>query len=148
MANARQILSRKATGPRGSEVIMIGPDGSALDAARLMNEHHIGSLLVIDQGKLVGIFTERDIMRRIVAERRDPETTLVGEVMTGTVACAAPHTAYTELCSVMRQKQIRHLPVLDGETVVGMISIGDLNRVDHDEQERTILYLEQFISRA
>lgn len=142
MANARQILSEKSR----HEVISVGPAASVLEAARMMNEHHIGSLVVLEGARLQGIFTERDVMRRVVAEGRNPDTTPVGDVMTHPVACAAPHTAYTELCTVMRKKRIRHLPVVEDDQVLGMISIGDLNRADHDDQVKTIKYLEQFMS--
>jgi len=141
MANAQQIIDRK-----GGEVFTVDPGASVLEAARLMNRHHIGSLVVVVDGKLAGIFTERDVMRRVVAKQRDAEKTEVRDVMTYPVACAAPHTAYSELCTVMREKKIRHLPVVDGNRVIGMISIGDLNRADHEQQERTIRYLEQFMS--
>jgi len=143
MPNADQILKRK-----GSEVISIEPGATVLDAAQAMNEHHIGSLVVLAQGKLVGIFTERDVMRRVVAEQRDPAKTTVKDVMTHPVACAAPQTAYAELCAVIRDKRIRHLPVVDGDEVVGMISIGDLNRAESSDQAQTIRYLEQYISVA
>ena len=142
MANARRILSEKSK----SDVISVGPAASVLEAARIMNEHHIGSLVVLKGDRLQGIFTERDVMRRVVAEGRDPDTTLVRDVMTHPVACATPDTAYTELCTVMREKRIRHLPVVEDDVVLGMISIGDLNRADHDDQEKTIKYLEQFMS--
>jgi len=141
MPNAQRIIEQK-----GSEVISIGPDATVLEAASLMNEHRIGSVLVLARGKLVGIFTERDVMRRVVAEELDPATTRVEDVMTKSVACAAPHTTYGELCTVMREKRIRHLPVMDGRKVIGMISIGDLNRVDQAEQEQTIMYLSQYMS--
>jgi len=142
MANARQILSEKSK----QEVISVGPAASVLEAARMMNEHHIGSLVVLERDRLQGICTERDVMRRIVAKGKNPDTTRVRDAMTHPVACAAPHTAYTELCTVMREKRIRHLPVVEDGKVLGMISIGDLNRADHDDQEKTIKYLEQFMS--
>ncbi|MBT8486730.1 MAG: CBS domain-containing protein [Phycisphaerales bacterium] len=141
MANAKQIIDRK-----GGKVIGIEPTESVLKAAQLMNRHHIGSLVVIDDHRLAGIFTERDVMRRVVAKQRDAAETPVSAVMTKSVAVAAPHTTYGELCAVMREKKIRHLPVVDGDEVIGVISIGDLNRVDHNEQERTIQYLEQYMS--
>ena len=143
MPNARHILAGK-----GRTLISTGPDTTALDAARLMNDHHIGSLVVVSEGRLIGIFTERDVMRRLVAAHRDPASTLVREVMTTPVACATPDTPTAELQATMREKRIRHLPVVEGGRVVGMISIGDLNRVEHEVQERTILYLEQYMSVA
>ena len=76
----------------------------------------------------------------------DPEKTQVQDVMTFPVACAAPHTPYAELCTGMRKKKIRHLPVVEDDKVIGMVSIGDLNRAAHDEQQQTIRYLQQFMS--
>ena len=141
MANAQQIISEK-----DGNVVTVEPGTSVLAAARLMNRHHIGSLVVVQDSKLSGIFTERDVMRRVVAKQRDAEKTQVQDVMTFPVACAAPHTPYAELCTVMREKKIRHLPVVENDKVIGMVSIGDLNRADHDEQQQTIRYLQQFMS--
>jgi CBS domain-containing protein len=85
-------------------------------------------------------------MRRVVASQTAPATTKVSEVMTTPVACATPETTSEELRAVMREKRIRHIPVVDGGKVMGMVSIGDLNRTDSDVQEQTILYLEQYMS--
>jgi CBS domain-containing protein len=141
MANAQQILAAK-----GTDVVSIGPEATVLEAAQLMNERHIGSLIVLKDNKLVGIFTERDVMRRIVSEQQDPSKTAVGDVMTSPVACAAPGTTTAEISATMREKRIRHLPVVDGTTVIGMVSIGDINRTENSAAERTIQYLEQYIS--
>ncbi len=141
MATAEQLIAIK-----GAAVASLPPTATVLEAAQLMNDRHIGSVLVISRNELVGIFTERDVMRRIVAEERSPATTTLDEVMTHQVACAAPHTRLDEIRAVMRQKRIRHVPVVDDRRVVGMISIGDLNKADHDGQAETILYLEQYMS--
>jgi CBS domain-containing protein len=141
MATAEQLIAAK-----GGTVAALPPAATVLDAAQLMNERHIGSVLVIDRGRLVGIFTERDVMRRVVAEERLPHETALEEVMTREVAIAAPHTTLDEIRMVMRDRRIRHLPVLDGTRVIGVISIGDVNRADHDVQEQTIRYLEQYTS--
>jgi CBS domain-containing protein len=141
MATAEQLIAIK-----GTSVAALPPSATVLAAAQLMNELHIGSVLVVDHDRLVGIFTERDVLRRIVAEERSPHETTLEEVMTRQVACAAPHTTLNEIRAVMRDQRIRHVPVLDGTRVAGMISIGDLNKAEHDVQEQTILYLEQYIS--
>ena len=114
--------------------------------SQLMNDRRIGSVLVIDDDRLVGIFTERDVMRRVVAEQRDPASTTLAEVMTSPVACGAPHTTLNELRTVMRRRKIRHIPIVRGRRALGMISIGDLNQAEHDVQEQTISYLEQYMS--
>jgi CBS domain-containing protein len=141
MANAQQILARK-----DGNVVMIDPDATVLDAARMMNEHRIGSLVVAVDGELAGIFTERDIMRRVVADQKDPARTRVREVMTTPVACATPQTTSDELAITMREKRIRHIPVIDDGKVVGMVSIGDINRAQHHVHEQTISYLQQYMS--
>jgi len=141
MATAQQFVARK-----GEPVASLPPGATVLEAANLMNDRHIGSVLVIDRNRLVGIFTERDVLRRVVAAQRSARKTVLSEVMTEQVACAAPHTTLDEIRSVMREQRIRHVPVVDGDRVTGMISIGDLNKADHDGQERTIQYLEQYMS--
>ncbi len=143
MGTAEQLISAK-----GDSVASLQPEATVLDAARLMNDRHIGSVMVISRGRLMGIFTERDVMRRVVAEQRDPATANLGDVMTSPVACAAPHTRLDEIRQVMRDRHIRHMPVLDGRKVIGMVSLGDLNKAVHDGQAETISYLEQYISVA
>ena len=100
--------------------------------------------------KLAGIFTERDVLLRIVAEKRDPASTRLSEVMTKQVICAAPHSPLDEVRMVMHEKRIRHIPVVDddGSTILGMISIGDLNKVTLQAQAETIRYLKQYMSVA
>ena len=141
MATAEHLIAVK-----GGSIASLGPAATVLDAAQLMNDRHIGSVLVIDNDRLVGIFTERDVLRRIVADQRDPASTPLSEVMTSPVACGAPHTTLNELRTVMRRRKIRHIPIVKGRRVLGMISIGDLNKADHDGQVETIRYLEQYIS--
>lgn len=141
MATAEQLTAIK-----GGAIASLPPQATVLEAAQLMNDRHIGSVLVTEGNQLVGIFTERDVLRRVVAERRDPATTTVADVMTSPVACAAPHTTLDEIRTVMRDKRIRHVPVVNGGGVLGMISLGDLNKAEHDGQVETIRYLEQYMS--
>jgi CBS domain-containing protein len=101
---------------------------SVRQATWLMNDHAIGSLLVIAGDRLEGIFTERDVLRRVVAEGRSPDVTSVGEVMTRDVICCSPGDAVEEVADVMRSRRVRHVPVVDaGNRVVGLVSIGDVN---------------------
>jgi len=143
MGTAQSMLATK-----NHALATLPPDASVLEAAKLMNDRHIGSVLVLQDGALVGIFTERDVMRRVVAAGRAPDATPLAKVMTTPVACAAPETTCDELRKVMREKRIRHVPVIDGgsRAVLGMISIGDLNRAEIDVQVETIRYLEQYMS--
>jgi CBS domain-containing protein len=141
MATAEQLINLK-----GSTVASLPPTASVLEAAQLMNERQIGSVLVIERNTLIGIFTERDVMRRIVAEKRDPATTVLSEVMTREVAYASAHTTLDEIRIAMRERRIRHMPVLEKKRVMGIISIGDLNKADNDRKVETIRYLEQYMS--
>lgn len=141
MANVRDILRRK-----GLRVISIGPTATVLDAATMMNDQKIGGLMVCDQGKVVGIITERDVLRRVVAEGEDPARTSVAEAMTHEVICCQPDTEIDKARSVFMSKRIRHLPVVDEhERIIGLISIGDLNAWELDGKEVTIRYLHEYI---
>jgi CBS domain-containing protein len=141
MATVKDILMIK--GPR---VFSIHPEATALDGARLMNEHKIGALLVMADDRIVGMFTERDILQRIVAEERPPGQTTVADVMTSEVACCRPETALEEARGAMKNRRIRHLPVVDGDSrLLGMISIGDLNAYESHTHEVTIHFLEEYI---
>ena len=131
---------------KGSEVQTVSPDTTVLNAARLMNKHHIGCLVVRDGERVVGMFSERDILRRIVVPCRDPGETTVEQVMTTEVICCRPHTKVLEARGVMKNRRIRHMPVLDdGEQLIGLISIGDLNAHEMHEHESTIYIMEQYI---
>jgi CBS domain-containing protein len=141
MATVREILAVK-----GSQVLTVGPDATVLDAALLMNEHKIGSLLVMSGGYLLGIITERDILQRVVVSRRDPGQTTVVDVMTTELVCCQPHTSLEEARGVMKNRRIRHLPVVDeSRHLHGLISIGDLNAHQAHDHERTIHILEEYI---
>jgi CBS domain-containing protein len=141
MATVREILTKK-----GSGVLSIGRDATVLDAALLMNEHKVGSLVVMNGGEVVGMFTERDVLRRVVGEKRDPSATPVGEVMTAEVVCCTPETSIEEARGAMMNRRIRHLPVLDGDRrLQGVISIGDLNAYHLTSQEQTIHLLNEYL---
>lgn len=144
MATVRDILAEK-----GSQIVSIGKDADVLQAAVLMNDHKIGALVVTDAGNVVGMFTERDVMRRVVVERRDPARTFVREVMTTDVVCCTPDTDLDEARGVFRNRRIRHLPVVTPEgRLLGLISIGDLNAYHADTQERTIHFLHAYLYDA
>lgn len=110
------------------ELLSVSPDDTALEAVSRMNERRIGSVLVLEHGRLVGIFTERDVLQRIVAAGRDPQKTLVREVMTSDPVTLDASTTVQEAMDVVNQKKCRHLPVLKGSELLGLISSGDLNR--------------------
>lgn len=140
MALVREILQKK-----GSQVWSIGTGATVLQAALLMNEHKIGGLVVIDQGRVAGMFTERDLLR-LVAERRDPAQTSVGEMMTAEVVCCSPLTPLEEAKSAMKNRRVRHLPVLsDEESLLGVISIGDLNAHETADHQQTIFLMNEYL---
>jgi CBS domain-containing protein len=141
MATVREILARK-----GAHVSTISPDATVLEGARLMNEHRIGSLVVIEDGQVVGMFTERDVLRRVVGEQRDPAQTRVDEVMTTEVVCCTPETTIAEARGAMKNRRVRHLPLVDDERrLQGLISIGDLNAYETSDHEQTIYLLQEYI---
>jgi CBS domain-containing protein len=140
MGRVREILDRK-----GSHVHTIGPGATVLDAALLMNEHKIGSLVVVESGQVVGIFTERDVLQRVVASRRDPADTQVAEVMTAEVVCCSPETTLDEARGAMKNRRIRRLPVAIDGRLLGLVSIGDLNAELQASQEQTLFLLTEYI---
>ena len=101
---------------------------TVMDAVKEMNERHIGSLLILEDGKLVGIFTERDVLRRVVVQGRPAETTLVSEVMSTEVDTFSPDMTVTDALAHMNKFRHRHVPVVTGEKIHGLISIGDITR--------------------
>lgn len=143
MGNVADILRQKS----GQRLQSIHPSETVLTATQLMNEHGIGALLVMDDDEtLVGIFTERDVLRRVVAVEQLPSRVSVSEVMTTEVACCTPDTSIDDARSIFRQYRIRHLPVLsDDGDVEGLISIGDLNAYHSNHQEVTIHYLHEYM---
>lgn len=133
-------------GRKNSQIVAVSPEDTVLRAAQLMNEQRIGSVVVIapEEG-VTGIFTERDILRRVVAERRSPETTRVGEVMSQPVTSCHPGTTLAECQAIMTTKRLRHLPVVDNGELVGIISIGDILATEVALQQSTIEYLHEYL---
>jgi CBS domain-containing protein len=142
MASVCEILAIK-----GTHIEMVSPTASVYEAAVQMNRLKIGSLVVHDAGRLVGILTERDILQRIVAECRDAASTHVEDVMTTEVVCCRMNTSLEEARGVMKNRRIRHLPVLSEEgELLGVISIGDLNAHANHAHEQTIYLLQEYIA--
>jgi CBS domain-containing protein len=143
MADVAKILAEK-----GGDVIRIAGEATVFDAIKAMVEANVGAILVADAGsdRVEGIFTERDYLRRIAVEGRTSRDTLVREVMTSPVIAVGPETTVEEAMAMMTDRRIRHIPVVEGERLVGMISIGDLVRVQSQEQSFKIRYLTEYIS--
>ncbi len=131
---------------RDKEIWSIRSDQPVLDAIRLMAEKGIGALLVMDDGRLVGVLSERDYARKVILEDRSSKNTLIGEIMTRDVFTVSPESKVSECMSIMTDNDFRHLPVVEGDEVVGMISIGDLVKVVIREQQFTIDQLEHYIT--
>ena len=140
MRTVRQLLDTKS-----AEIIAIGPDAPVYDAIRLMGERGVGALLVMEGPKLVGILSERDYARKIALQGRSSKDTRVKDIMTRDVLYVTPQTTTSQCMALMSEKKIRHLPVLDGNTVVGMISIRDILDDIIADHEETIAQLENYI---
>ncbi len=131
---------------KGSNVHSVSPIATVNEAVNKMNQHKIGALVVMAGGQVVGMFTERDVLRRVVGENRSPGETMVDDVMTADVVCCGPDAQLDEVATIMKNRRIRHLPVCgeDGE-LLGMISIGDVNAHHASDQEATIHFLNEYI---
>ena len=131
---------------KGGDVISISPDASVLEAITLMADRSIGSLLVMQDGELKGIVTERDYARKVIVMGRSSESTPVSDIMSADVVTATAEQTVTKCMELMTNRRIRHLPVVEGDEVVGMISIGDLVQAIIADQQQEIEQLESYIS--
>ena len=135
------ILDRK-----GRNCFAVAPTVSVSDAVAEMNRHRVGSVLIIDAGRLVGIFTERDVLRRVVGAGIDPGRTLVADVMSRGVITISPDTTIDETMRIFTEKRCRHLPVLEDGRLVGTISIGDITRWMGDMHRTEAEHLKNYIA--
>ncbi len=141
MHTALEILQSK-----GSDVWSVSPDDLIYDAIRQMSEREIGALLVMQEGKLVGIVSERDYARKVALEERSSRTSPVRDIMSTRVLCVRPEQTVQECMALMTEKRARHLPVLDHKQVVGVLSIGDLVKAIIAEQQFEIERLQHYIT--
>lgn len=142
MRNARHLL-----GEKGHAIHAVAPDASVLDAIRKMAELHIGALLVMRGNVLIGIVSERDYARKVILKDRSSRDTAVADVMSAPVITVTPDATVDECMRTVTERRVRHLPVVDGERVVGVLSIGDLVKAVIDEQAREIEQLQSYIAR-
>ena len=140
MSTVRDILARK-----GSTLISVRPADTVLRAATLMNDEGIGGVLVMEGDELAGIFTERDVLRRVVAAGRDPARTAVGEVLTSSVVTCGLQTTIDECAALMTARHIRHLPVREASGLVGLVTIGDVLAFQVSEQQSTIEQMNNYL---
>ena len=131
---------------KGRQIISIAEEASVLDAIKLMAERSIGSLLVMRDGELKGIVTERDYARKVIVKGRSSKSTQVKEIMTAKVRTATTKQTVNECMTVMTERRIRHLPVVEDGEVLGLISIGDLVQAIIAAQQEEIEQLGQYIS--
>lgn len=142
MELVRHILEHK----KQAQIHTIDQSASVLEATRRMNEHRIGALVVMDGDRIAGIFTERDVLRRVVAQELAPASVPVRDVMTRQIICCSPDTPLDEAASIMRDRRIRHLPVVDDTGhLAGFISIGDLNAYHAASQQAKIRFLHDYL---
>jgi CBS domain-containing protein len=140
MATARHLLDRKGRG-----IFSVGPDDPVLEAIRLMAEHHVGALAVMKGEQLVGIVSERDYARKVILKGRSSADTPVAQIMSSPVITVTLNSSVQDCMQLMTTRHLRHLPVLEGGKVVGMVSIGDLVKAVMEEQKQTIEQLESYI---
>lgn len=140
MAIASQLLKHK-----GRVIYSVAPQAPVLDAIRLMAEHGVGALLVMQGNELLGVVSERDYARKVILKGRSSNETAVRQIMSSPVLTVRPEQSVHDCMRIMSEKRIRHLPVVDDSGVVGVLSIGDLVRAVLEEQQRTIAELEQYI---
>lgn len=140
MKTVAELLKHKPAG-----VVSVGPDASALDAVKVLAEKGIGAVLVLENQRLVGIFSERDFARRVALKGKSYEDTRVADIMTRQVLFVTPANTNEDCMALMTDKRIRHLPVIENDRVIGVLSIGDLVKDTVSEQQFTIDQLVQYI---
>ena len=141
MRTVRHLLEAKAP-----EVFAIGPDAPVIDAIRLMAEKRIGAVVVMQAGRLVGILSERDYARKIVLQGRSSKDTPVRDIMTGDVISVGLNDTTDRCMQLVTDKRIRHLPVVDGDNVLGVVSIGDLVKAVIEDQQLELDQLQRYIA--
>ena len=141
MRTVRQLLESKPV-----EIHAVPPDAPVIEAIRSMAEHHVGALLVMEGARLAGILSERDYARKVVLQGRSSKDTPVRDIMTATVITVAPGDSAEHCMQVVTDHRIRHLPVLDGDAVLGVVSIGDLVRAVIEEQRLELDHLQRYIA--
>ncbi len=140
MSNIATILAKK-----GSEVASVSENTSTLNAARIMRDRKIGSLIVLRDDTVVGIFTERDLLNRVVADGKNPAETSVGDIMTTPITSCTPFTSLKECASLMTSRRMRHIPVLEGDRLVGIVTSGDIMAYKLSHLEETNVFLQEYL---
>ena len=131
---------------KGTSVYSVPPDTTVFDAIQMMADRNVGALLVTDQGNLVGIMTERDYTRKVILKGKMSKQTAVKEILSGTVVHISPENSVEDGLRLMTEHRVRHLPVLDGDRILGIVSIGDLVNWVISAQSCTIQQLQTYIT--
>jgi len=140
MATASSLLKYK-----GRVIHSVSPNAPVLDAIKIMAEHSVGALLVMQNEQLLGVLSERDYARKVILKGRSSNETLVSAIMSSPVLTVGPDQSVNDCMRLMTEHRVRHLPVVDAGRVIGVLSIGDLVRAVLEEQQQTIKQLEQYI---
>ena len=141
MAIVRELLKAK-----GGEIWSITPEATTYEALQVMAEKDVGALLVLEKGNLIGIFSERDYARKLILKGKFSKDTTVGELMTREVLYIEPQSSIEDCMALMTAKHVRHLPVMENEQLIGVVSIGDVVRQIISDQEFTIEQLGKYIT--
>jgi CBS domain-containing protein len=141
MQTAEQLLKVK-----GTDVFSVTPEDSVLHAIEIMATRHVGALLVMNQASLIGIISERDYARKVILKNRSSHDTPVGDIMTSPAVSVTPEETVHQCMQLMTEGRFRHLPVVKGDRVMGMLSIGDLVKAVIQEQSEHIEQLERYIA--
>ncbi|MEK7704402.1 MAG: CBS domain-containing protein [Myxococcota bacterium] len=133
---------------KGNDVYSVPPDATVAEAVTAMNRHHVGAVMVTDRDRPVGIFTERDVLRRVVGEGRDPARTRVTEVMTRELVAVRPSVTVAAAMAIITDKRCRHLPVVQDGELLGLVSSGDLTRWIGRGHEVQIQQLIEYVTNS
>ena len=131
---------------KGHDVWWVAPETTVFDALQLMANKKVGALLVLEEDSLVGVFSERDYARKVTLKGKSSKDTPVRDIMSTKIVCVTPNQTTEECMSLMTEKRVRHLPVMDGEKLIGIISIGDVVKAVIADREDVIEQLEHYIT--
>lgn len=143
MLTVRELLAKK-----GSEVWSVSPDATVYDALQLMAARNVGAVLVLDDGELAGILSERDYARQVILKGKASRDTPVRDIMTTSLVTVSPERTIDDCMALMTERRIRHLPVLQSDVLLGVLSIGDVVKAVISEKEFHIEQLESYIASS
>lgn len=139
-------LVKDILGEKGADIYSIGPGDTVFDALTMMSDKRVGALVVMEEGELKGVISERDYARKVFLKGRSSPDTSVSEIMSDRVVCATMQQSAEECMALMTDKRVRHLPILDQNQVIGVVSIGDLVKAIISDQQFIIEQLEHYIN--